>query len=115
MLHKSKRKKILTLILAMCFTASLLFPVGFILVNTNHTHVCCSGEYSVDNRLNNVTSICCIICISIHIAKISIAIVACSNNVSIFLYLLAVCITYRSFLVRGSISSPVALKVRMNN
>ena len=115
MLDKSKRKKIIALVLALCFTASLLLPVGFILVNTNHTHICCSGEYIEDNRLNNMTSICCITCISIHIAKTSIAAAAYSNNVTIFVYLLAVYLIFRSVLARGGLSSPVALKVRMNN
>ena len=114
----NKSKKIIALVLALCFAVSLLLPVGFILVNTNHTHICCSGEYSGNNRVNSMTSICCVTCISINIKKMFIATLAYFSNAnvfSLFLCLLAIYLFWGNVLSHKGFSSPVSLKVRMNN
>ena len=116
--HKiSNTKRLSILLLALCFSAFFLLPIGYILVNTNHTHVCCTSDMPKETPLNSFPFMCCITCTNIYNAKnfITSLGIANINMYAIILWLLALYITLKpGFLHTGSLSL-ISLKVRMNN
>lgn len=113
--NTSKVKKTVAFVMAICVIAVfLLFPGGFILANTNHTHTCCGEYYSA---ASSRVSICCTVCMDLYNAKDSLVNSAASDaSMSLVPVLLLV-----SHSIIGAAyshacpSSLISLKVRMNN
>jgi len=110
------QKRVLVLLLAVCFCAAFLLPIGYVLANVNHEHVCCS---TVDDEkpATSVTYLCCVICLNVHDAKYSLATDSAYNSASAFS--MQLCLFDSPTLVGQYClhtgSSLVALKVRMDN
>jgi len=114
--HTFKSKHIAILLLAICFSAVFLLPVGLVIANTNHTHVC-SSESHDDVCTGSGTYMCCSICIDVYNAKSLLSTSAASNGdvFSVFLWLLALHSVLRPIFAHVGPSSLISLKVRMNN
>jgi len=110
----SKRNKITAFALAICIIAVFfIFPSGFILASTNHTHTCCSYETYEAADINSDLSMCCTICKDLYNAKNSFANSANSNAsmFSIFVLLLALYSILRFVFLHTDLSSLISLKL----
>jgi len=115
-LQMPKFKKIATLVLALYFFVALLFPAGLILINFNHTHVCCGGEYRENGYINSSLNACCIICKKIYNIKNPISIFAASvaSAALVLLGLFILCFT-EGILLHIKFPTLISLKIRLNN
>ena len=114
--HTPKSKRIAVLMLVFCFCAVFLLPVGFVIVSTNHAHIC-SDESHGEICTASGAYMCCSVCIDIYNAKNFISIPITSNNsvFSAFMWILALHSVLRPAFSHAGSSSLVILKVRMNN